>query len=131
MPLSADIVHALPGRVRFRLDDPALRNGSGDALHFYLANQPGIKEVRLNPACRSLLVQYDSSVWTAERLRKRLAEVALQQLQKSAKRPAHGNGLADSVKPLFTLLLSSAAFAFSFLAEPLVPLFLAGSALPI
>src|SRR5262245_44181091 len=132
MPLSADIVHALPGRVRFRLDDPALRNGSGDALHFYLANQPGIKEVRLNPACRSLLVQYDSSVWTAQRLRKRLAAVDLQQLQrKSAKLPAHGNGLADSVKPLFTLLLSSAAFAFSFLAEPLVPLFLAGSALPI
>jgi heavy metal translocating P-type ATPase len=129
---SAEIVHALPGRVRFRVTHPKLSNGLCDSLHLYLTNQPGIKEVRLNPACESLVIKHDPSLWSVQRLKKLVTTVSLEQLQnKQGKFPVPSSGSSDSVNPLFTLLLSSAAFAFSFLAEPLVPLFLVGSALPI
>jgi cation transport ATPase len=132
MSRSAEIVHALPGRLRFRLNDPKLSNGLCDALHLHLANQPGIKEVRLNPACASLLLKYDTSLWNEQRLLTLITNIDSDQLEaKRVKLPVHGNGSYDSPKPLFNLLMSTAAFAFSFVAEPLVPLFLAASALPI
>lgn len=133
MPLFAEIVHSLPGRVRFRLGHEKLSNGLCDSLHFYLANQTGIKEVRLNTACASLLLQYDVSVWSEERLKELVTTIDSEQLKRKRTKFAAAQTCSsnDSPKPVFDLLLATAAVACCFVAEPLVPLFLAGGALPI
>lgn len=132
MPASAEILHSLPGRIRFRLKDPRLTDGLSTGLQSYLTGQPGIKEVRFNPACSSLLLTYDVSQWNDERLKHLIDSIDTEQLELCRpKLPLAEAAAADSVKPVFNLILSSAAFAFSFVAEPLVPFFLAASALPI
>jgi manganese/zinc-transporting P-type ATPase C len=131
MPASAEVVHALPGRSRFRLNDPRLCNGSYDSLHRFLANQPGIKEVRLNAACGSLVVRYDDSVWTAKRLNRLVTTIDPEELERKKPSLPIPSKPDESQKAFLALLLSSAAFACSFVAQPLVPVFLAASSLPI
>src|SRR5215471_4702789 len=111
MLLAAEIVHALPGRIRFRLDGPALSDGLCDSLHLFLSSQPGIKEVRLNPACGSLLLKYDGGIWSGHRLHKLISAIDPQQLEHDrSKISARANGSHDSASPLLNLLLSTAAF---------------------
>jgi hypothetical protein len=68
------IKHQVPGRVRFQIGKPRAAAGGADALGLdgvaaVLRRQPGVRQVRLNPACGSLVLHYDPARTTAEVLR--------------------------------------------------------------
>ena len=84
MPASVEILHSLPGRIRLRLHDPALVNGVAGNLQLYLTNQRGIKEVRWNSVCASLLLHYDPAVWTAQALAGMVGSIDKAELQRNA-----------------------------------------------
>jgi hypothetical protein len=92
------IKHHVPGRVRFQVDRPRSAVGADgaetaalglDGVAAVLRRQPGVRQVRLNPACGSLVLHYDPARTSAEALR----EAAL------ARPPAVSvNGLAQLVR---------------------------------
>src|SRR5688500_9903336 len=57
--LQCQLVHAIQGRVRIRVETPQLFEGLAEAFQAFLGDQPGIQEVRLNPGCRSVVLTYD------------------------------------------------------------------------
>lgn len=70
------IKHQVPGRVRFQVGKPRAVAPAGDAdglgldgVAAVLRRQPGVRQVRLNAACGSLVLHYDPARTTAEMLR--------------------------------------------------------------
>jgi heavy metal translocating P-type ATPase len=55
------IRHAMPGRIRLHIPDICRRRSLGDRVLAFLLGQPGIKAARINPACASLVVQFDAA----------------------------------------------------------------------
>lgn len=54
-----EIRHQLPGRLRLRIPALAQQPGLATALTAALAREPGVQQVRANPACATLVVGYD------------------------------------------------------------------------
>lgn len=59
LPLSGDIVHEVPGRVRLRVPRLKTEPLLAQRLGLYLERQPGVTSVRMNLACASLILTYD------------------------------------------------------------------------
>jgi P-type Cu2+ transporter len=61
VPAAVEVVHALPERLRLRV--PALRGQPGLAPRFVAAGcaHPGVRRVRVNPACGSAVVECDAA----------------------------------------------------------------------
>jgi Cu2+-exporting ATPase len=58
--MQCEVVHALPGRLRLRVDD-ALLNGLAPRFVAFLSAQPGVEDVRLNERARSVVVRFDEA----------------------------------------------------------------------
>ncbi|QEY31430.1 hypothetical protein EVJ50_03350 [Synechococcus sp. RSCCF101] len=74
------LLHALPGRLRWRYDLPLSGDGQElDAarLRRRLLEQPGIHEVTLSPAIHSLGIRFDPAALDRERLERLLLEEPL------------------------------------------------------
>lgn len=136
----SEIIHRLPGRMRLRVPwlkgKPLLARG----LMRNLSDLEGVRECRANAECASVTISYDPRHWSEHRLSRRLNRFTSHDLERlSAPNGSNGNnGRADneqSSSSWFELSLSSAGVAFGLLCEPLapalVPLLLAGSALPM
>jgi hypothetical protein len=85
----ARVVHAIPGRVRLQWDGDG--RGSGRAAQLAsrideLRQATGIREVRLNPGARSLLIRYEAGRYTHEQILALAAAAGLE----VADRPAPG-----------------------------------------
>jgi hypothetical protein len=67
------IKHQVPGRVRFHVEKSRADVGAAavglDDLAAVLRRQPGVRQVRLNSACGSLVLHYDPARTTAAALR--------------------------------------------------------------
>lgn len=71
------IQHHVPGRVRFRIKAPVSSSGDSgsdggtdpETLAAILRRAPGVRQVRLNPACASLVLHYDPVRTTPQGLR--------------------------------------------------------------
>jgi Cu2+-exporting ATPase len=129
------LVHGIPGRVRVRFDAEYLTeltttNGK-PSLEMRLRAQPGICEVRLNPQCRSAVLEYDPAVRTEEDVLRLLSGTGLVSVNgnhATSPTPTEDNE-PESRLPL---VLSSAAIGMCVVAESaLVPVLIAGAALPI
>ena len=59
------VVHAIPGRIRIRIEAPEPLD---DGLPALLSERREVRDVRLNPRCRSLIVTYDPAAVRAEDL---------------------------------------------------------------
>ncbi len=66
--LAAEIAHAVAGRTRLRIRGIWAQRELAGVLEHFLANQAGIRQVRLNPAAESLVISHDPGVWTAASL---------------------------------------------------------------
>jgi Cu2+-exporting ATPase len=106
------------------------------ALAAFLGGIEGLNECRANADCASIIISYNQQRWSADRLSRRLNKFSLRDLE----RLAAVNGSAKVTcetqsSSWFELSLSSAGVALGLLCEPLapviVPLLLAGSALPM
>ncbi len=131
-PLGCWVVHAIPGRLRLRMESWRLFVDLAMAFETFLRDLPGIQDVRLNPSCRSVTLTYDPTLSSAEALLARVQALSLDEL---ALFPVHSRpgyaGDSDSL-PWLPLGLSSAAVALGALAESaLAPWFLLGAAVPI
>jgi Cu2+-exporting ATPase len=132
--MDCQLVHAISGRVRIRLDAPAkFFREHAEGLQSRLASRPGVREVRLNPDCRSLIVTFDPGALRAEDLLDCLHNLRPEQLAappSSTPRPKPPS-LDDSTIGL-PLALSTAAVAFGVLGESVfAPWLLAGAAVPV
>lgn len=129
------IIHLSPGRVRLRVpwikDQPDLAQG----LAAWLSGLSGIRQCQANADCASVTLSYEEGALTGATLCRRLnaltpARIARLPVRKKA---SGADGTQDS--SWFELSLSSAGVALGLLCEPLapvvVPLLLAGSALPM
>jgi Cu2+-exporting ATPase len=131
--MRCQLVHAIPGRARFRVEEPEAFLYGLAALEGWLAGQPGVREVRVNPASRSVVVEHDPKAVGAEGLlalldgldRVRLREVAP---PVPRARPASGGGEALVGLPL---ALSTASALVALGGSPLSPWLLAGAAVPV
>ncbi|HSF66714.1 MAG TPA: heavy metal translocating P-type ATPase [Nitrospiraceae bacterium] len=132
----AEVIHRLPGRVRMRV--PWIKNSlqMAQGLAATLSGIEGINECRANAECASVTISYDQYRWTPAKLSQRLNALTSSDLKHLA--VVNGlNGAATETERTswFELSLSSAGVALGFLCEPLapviVPLLLAGSALPM
>ena len=96
----------------------------------------GINECRPNAECASLTISYDHHRWTAKRVSGRLNALTSRDLQRLAETNGTSSLMSETQNSSwFELSLSSAGVALGLLCEPLapvvVPLLLAGSALPM
>jgi heavy metal translocating P-type ATPase len=134
-PARTSIIHLLPGRVRFRVpwikDRPQVAQGLVSKLN----GLQGIKECRANAECGSVTVSYEEHHLTAARLCRHLNALTWHDLKQLSIANGPSAAIATHDSSWFELSLSSAGIALGFLCEPLapllVPLLLAGSALPM
>lgn len=133
-PRRSEIIHSLPGRVRCRVpwikDKPHLAL----ALAGKLRAKDGIHECRANPECASLTIAYDPHRWTPKRLSGRLNALTARDIQRLEELTG-AEAAIEAQTSWFELSLSSAGVALGLLCEPIapviVPLLLAGSAMPM
>ncbi|MEZ4729899.1 MAG: HAD-IC family P-type ATPase [Caldilineaceae bacterium] len=131
--ITCQVIHALPDRVRLRVPVLNTRAYLAEALADCLQTEPGIQYVRVNAACASMLVQYDSAVWTRSRLIQTIETFTPAALSKKKKAPvARPLSTDDTKQARNDLTLSSVAMALSLAGQsllgPVLPLVLAASA---
>ncbi|HYU18665.1 MAG TPA: cation transporter [Chloroflexota bacterium] len=73
----ARVAHAVPGRVRIKLDRDALTNGFGAELRSGLAAIPGVEEVQVAELTGSVLIRYDPERLDLNRLVERVRAARL------------------------------------------------------
>lgn len=145
MQLSFEVLHAIPGRVRIKVqetkDNPALAGSIVDKL----LSRHGITAVRFNTACASLTINYDTAL-----LHTFVPEMHLKGLRFSetggqiAVYSGNGNGHKNDSKSerlrgllhrMQTLVLPTVAFGLSFAGKfiPIAPLYgiVAAASVPI
>ncbi|MBV9581261.1 MAG: heavy metal translocating P-type ATPase [Chloroflexi bacterium] len=64
LPLEAEVVHAIAGRVRLRVPAVKYDASLGDRLVDFVQRQPGVVEARANSACAALIVAFDPEATT-------------------------------------------------------------------
>lgn len=73
--LSFELLHKVPGRIRFRVKEFAFRTEFSLAFVRAAGQIPGVKTVRANNWCASVIVEYDESVISQERLWAQLRKI--------------------------------------------------------
>lgn len=108
-----DVVHALPGRVRLRI--PRLKHDAAFAERYnrFVAAQPGVRAVRVNRACASVVVAYDLA-----RLDPADAAAALTTLTRRQRDDAASRSPAAPPSWQRALLAPSVAVALGLLGAP-------------
>jgi Cu2+-exporting ATPase len=132
--MRCQLVHALPGRARFRIDEPEVFLYDPAALESWLRGEPGVREVAVKPACRSVVVVHDERVVRAEDLLGRLAgldRTRLRAVPVTPPRPTAGQAAADRGLMGLPLGLSTAAACLAVGGSALAPWLLAGAAVPV
>jgi cation transport ATPase len=126
------VVHAIRGRLRMRVDLPQIFDVHSGACEAFLRDRPGIQEVRLNPGCRSVVLNYNPDVLRADDLVTLVEELPIDQLNTYQPRNPPRQAEDSSSMAWLPLALSSAAVALGVLAETAAAPWLAvGAAVPI
>jgi hypothetical protein len=82
MPRSVELVHAIPGRSRFRLADRRTVERLGPHLGAFLEGRSGVRSARVNPSSRSVVVVHDPDV-PAEALGALLADTTAEDIERA------------------------------------------------
>lgn len=138
MDISFEVLHALPGRLRLGIPEIKHNPALADTIAQNLIERPGITSVRVNTACASVVISYDTSVLGVFLPEKHLK---LQRLRRDAALAItrnNGNGHTKSRiksvwKRLSGLILPTAAMGISLLKLPIAPVYaiVAAAALPV
>jgi Cu2+-exporting ATPase len=115
-----------------RVEAPELLGPASNGLEAFLQDQPGIQEVRLNPACRSVTLTYDPDIVTGAGLAALLEKVSPDQIQAHQSQRRTAPAAEQDGESWLPLALSTAAVTFGTLLESaLAPWLLAAAAIPI
>jgi hypothetical protein len=107
--MECELVHAVPGRVRIRVTDSALVNGLASAFTAFLAGRRGVREVKVNPSARSVVVTYDSGSGSGNDLVSEVQRLTIDELRKNGDETDHAPD-SDGASAI-AVALSSAAVA--------------------
>jgi Cu2+-exporting ATPase len=126
------VLHAIPGRLRLRVEAQVLTNGLGAACEAFLRDQPGVQDVSLNPACRSLVLTYDAARLAAADVVAIVDNISVEALTAHRARPGTGVPNDDGGPSWLNLGLSSLAVGLGLFAESaLAPWLVGAAAIPI
>jgi Cu2+-exporting ATPase len=117
-------VHEIPGRFRLRVD-PERYEDLAPKLRGGLFGLPGIRNVRVNPDCHSLIVEHDQRR-TAKRLMTALARMSLDDVSETDAPPP-----CEEPSSWMPLGLSTAALVLGLMESAVAPWLLAAASLPI
>ncbi|MDR0409319.1 MAG: heavy metal translocating P-type ATPase [Spirochaetaceae bacterium] len=98
--LGAALVHALPGRARFRVSPPELRAYETQEIGQALSDIPGVASVSVNPLSGSILILYDDRIISASALLaavRKLNPPLEKAAGKQSKKPQNPYSLAASI----------------------------------
>ena len=137
--MQCQLVHVVPGRVRFRIDEPEVFLYGREALEAWLRSLPGVREARVDPASRSAVVRHDVLATDADELHERFAgfdRVGLRSFDASvvARGPSQSATPAEAAAPdiaALPLALSTAAAVLSSTGSVMAPWALLGAAVPV
>src|SRR5256885_1147916 len=62
------VVHAVRGRTRLRVDSPERLADLAQAIEELFHERPGVREIRVNADCQSVVFSYDADVLDADEL---------------------------------------------------------------
>ena len=62
------VVHAVRGRTRLRVDSPERLADLAQAIEELFRERPGVREIRVNADCQSVVFSYDADVLDADEL---------------------------------------------------------------
>ncbi len=131
---SCSIIHRSPRRVRFRVPWIKGRPDLAQRLAVFLNGLPGLRDCRGNADCASVTLHHHGQ-WTPERLCRTLNCLSRRDIERLSQTKASAEAEASQDSSWFELSLSSAGIALGVLCEPLapvlLPVLLAGSALPM
>lgn len=131
------IRHFLPGRVRLHMPVLYLKSHLVDSAVLWLQKQPGIENVRINPACASIVIEYDRrkpEIWaqmsfflqnaTIEQLRMLMAHVQQpapkhHELPKPTEIVTKSGPVLQATARRWPLALPSLSLALAVVAHPL------------
>jgi heavy metal translocating P-type ATPase len=126
------LVHAIRGRLRMRIELPEIFDSLAESFQALLRDQPGVREVRLNPGCRSVILNYDADIIEQDDLVTFIEQLSLDQLKAYQPQHFHHPSPQSSTSSWWPLGLSTAAVALGmFVESALAPWFLVGAAIPI
>jgi Cu2+-exporting ATPase len=121
-------VHSIRGRVRLRIDDPALLKQRGQAFEAFLREQAGVHDVRADPESRSVVLNFEPERLDVSRLVERIEDLS----PDGFPTPTTGAVEPEGGSSWIPLALSGAAVALAALGETaMLPWLLAGAAVPI
>ncbi|MDM9382144.1 hypothetical protein QUB80_15685 [Chlorogloeopsis sp. ULAP01] len=73
--ISYSIVHATPGRIRFRIPRLTRDSEYADKLKLMLESTPNITNVRVNPRSASIVINYQADTVSDEQMRSHLIQL--------------------------------------------------------
>jgi Cu2+-exporting ATPase len=115
-----DVVHAIPGRIRFRV--PRLRDDPDYAKRLQTllkANNALIKSIRIKPAAASLAVTYNSDTVSEAKIHLYVAEILQAASEVIVLKSSEMQSVAETEKFLPNIPLSAAATTLAVLGGPL------------
>ncbi|HTU02804.1 MAG TPA: heavy metal translocating P-type ATPase, partial [Candidatus Sulfotelmatobacter sp.] len=124
MTLPAQTVHHIPGRLRLQVDQPLVFNGHRPGFEATLRELPAVTNVRLNPTCQSVVLDYDPARTSGEVLAAQVGQLSLERLASPASAPAEEEDESSWV----SLALAAGALV---LGAPLAPWLMGAAAVPI
>lgn len=126
------VVHAVPGRVRLRVESSPALTDYVEAFEGLLRGLPGVHEVRCNPGCRSVILTYDAGRSSATSLLTRLRQLSPDQLKIHPLRPQRTLPADPDLPWWLPVGLSTTALACSvFVGANFAPWLVVGAALPL
>jgi Cu2+-exporting ATPase len=129
--MRCQLVHAIPGRVRIRIESAKALDHAA-VLQAYLEGQPGVRSVRINRDCRSVILTHDPGAIGAEALIALVAVLSPERLRAMACPPPRRQPQAFERLLGLPLALSTAAAAVALGGgTALAPWLLAGAAIPV
>ncbi len=130
--IRCSLIHAVGRRLRLRVESTALVADSYAALEAFLREQPGVEDVRLNLACQSAVLTYETAHLRPEDVVALVDGLPLTRLDAYRPRSAKSEPEAADTSSWTYLGLSTAAVAIDvFFGSALAPWLLAGAAVPI
>lgn len=132
MPLAFQVVHAIGGRVRFRVYAPEIFETLTASFQSFLHSHPGILDVRLNPHCRSVVICYVPTALSTDAVATILNAASIDRLRTMPMTPPQRIAPHTSASPPWvSLVFSTAAVALGLLESALTPWVLALASVPI
>jgi heavy metal translocating P-type ATPase len=86
MAVECALVHGIRDRARIRVETPQIFNGSGSGFEAFINDQQGVRSVRVNASCHSVIVNFDPEELEAEDVVELIRHISIEELGTDAPR---------------------------------------------